>query len=230
MSVWDRPEPSPSPAPLDKQQIVAAAIALADEGGLAEVSLRKVAARLGAGPMRLYRYISSKEDLLDLMVDEIQVEILAGQQHRDWRDGLRAYAQRVRQTALRHEWFADLLGNRPTLGPNSLAVGEMTLATIDGLSDIDTVMRAVETLNAYLTGAVRREIANRRAERTTGLSREEWQHSRGPHLTTMLASGRFPTVAKMVHDGTDLAAEETFATGLEWILDAVAAKFNQSTR
>ncbi|GII96152.1 TetR/AcrR family transcriptional regulator [Sinosporangium siamense] len=224
MTVWDRPEPSPRPAPLDRERIVAAAVALADEGGLEAVSLRKVAARLGAGPMRLYGYIATKEELFDLMVDEVYAEILPEGRPGDWREALRVLAERTRLAALRHEWLADLLGGRPALGPNALAVSEATLAALDGLADVDTAMRAVETVGAYYIGAIRREIANLRAERATGLSESDWQRARGPHVTGMLATGRFPALAKFVHEGTEVDAGTSFATGLEWILDAVAAK------
>ncbi|MFF0537346.1 TetR/AcrR family transcriptional regulator [Streptomyces coelicoflavus] len=224
MTVWDRPEPPNRPVPLDRERIVAAAVALADEGGLTAVSLRKVAARLDAGPMRLYGYISTKDELFDLMVDAVYAEILPGEQPGDWREALRVLAHRTRRSALRHEWLADLLGGRPALGPNGLAVSESTLAALDGLADIDTVMRAVETVSAYFTGAIRREVTDLRAERATGLSKSEWQRARGPHVTRMLATGRFPALAKAVYDGTHVDAEESFATGLEWVLDAVAAR------
>lgn len=225
--MWDRPEPSNPPVPLDRERIVAAAIALADEGGLEAVSLRKVAARLNAGPMRLYGYISTKQELFDLMVDEVHAEILPAEQPGDWREALRTLAHRTRQAALRHEWLADLLGGRPTLGPNGMAVTEAKLAALDGFADIDTVLRAVETVSSYLTGAIRREIANLRAERATGLSKREWQRASGPHLTKMLATGRFPALTKAVHDGTDVDAETSFATGVDWVLDAVAAKLTR---
>lgn len=224
MTVWDRPEPPARPVPLDRVRIVAAALELADDGGLEAVSLRKVAARLAAGPMRLYGYISTKEELFDLMVDEVYAEIVPPVQPGDWREALRDIAHRTRQAACRHEWLADLLGGRPALGPNALAVGEASLAALDGRADIDTVMRAVETVNAYVIGAVRREIANLRAERATGLSERDWQRASGPYLRRMLDTGRFPTVARMVHDGAEIDAEESFATGLEWVLDAVAAR------
>ncbi|MGW2773580.1 TetR/AcrR family transcriptional regulator [Streptomyces olivaceoviridis] len=227
MTVWDRPEPANRPVPLDRERIVAAAIALADEGGLEAVSLRKVAARLNAGPMRLYGYISTKEELFDLMVDEVYAEILPEERPGDWREALRVLAHRTRQAALRHEWLADLLGRRPALGPNGLAVTEATLAALDGLTDIDTVLRAVEIVSAYFTGAIRREITNLRAERATGLSKRDWQRAHGPHVTRMLATGRFPALAKAVYDGTDVDAEESFETGLDWVLDAVAAKLAQ---
>ncbi|MEU5781561.1 TetR/AcrR family transcriptional regulator C-terminal domain-containing protein [Micromonospora lupini] len=224
MTVWDRPEPRNPPVPLDRAQIIAAAIALADEGGLEAVSLRKVAARLNAGPMRLYGYISTKDELFDLMVDEVHAEILPEEQPGDWREALRVLAHRTRQAALRHVWLADLLGGRPTLGPNGMAVTEAKLAALDGLADIDTALRAAETVSSYLIGAIRREIANLRAERATGLSKREWQRASGPHLTKMLATGRFPTLTKVVHHGRETNAEESFATGLDWVLDAVATK------
>ncbi|MFC8571329.1 TetR/AcrR family transcriptional regulator [Streptomyces sp. NPDC057245] len=227
MTVWDRPEPPARPVPLDRERIVATAVALADEGGLEAVSLRKVAGRLNAGPMRLYGYISTKEELFDLMVDEAYAEILPEEQPADWREALRLLAHRTRQAALRHEWLADLLGRRPALGPNGLAVTEATLAALDGLTGIDTVMRAVETVSAYFTGAIRREITNLRAERATGLSKHDWQRTHGPHVTRMLATGRFPALAKAVHEGTDVDAETSFTTGLDWVLDAVAAQLTR---
>ncbi|MCT9093854.1 TetR/AcrR family transcriptional regulator [Streptomyces sp. ASQP_92] len=228
MTVWDRPEPPTRPVPLDRERIVAAAVALADEGGLEAVSVRKVAARLDAGPMRLYRFVSSKEELFDLMVNEVQAEIVPKGQPEDWRETLRLLAQRTRRAALRHEWLADLLGGRPAMGPNGLAVAEATLAAFDGLVEVDTAMRAVETVSAYYIGAIRREIANLRAERATGLSKDDWQRASGPHLTRMLATGDFPALARMVHEGTHVDAETSFATGLEWILDAVSAKIGPS--
>lgn len=177
--------------------------------------------------MRLYRYISTKEELFDLMVDEVQAEILPEEQPGDWREALRVLAHRTRQAALRHEWLADLLGGRPALGPNGLAVSEATLAAFDGLADIDTVMRAVETVSAYFIGSIRREVANLRAEHATGLSKHDWQRAHGPHLTRTLATGRFPALAKAVYDGTDVDAETSFATGLDWVLDAVATKLTR---
>jgi AcrR family transcriptional regulator len=191
------------------------------------VSLRKVAARLNAGPMRLYGHISTKQELFDLMVDEVQAEILPEERPGDWRESLRLLAHRTRQAALRHEWLADLLGGRPALGPNGLAVTEAKLAALDGLADVDTVMRAVETVSAYVIGAVRREIAGLRAERATGLSERDWQRASGPHVARMLATGRFPALAKAVHDGTDVDAGTSFATGLDWVLDAVATRLTR---
>ncbi|RLK62012.1 TetR/AcrR family transcriptional regulator [Actinokineospora cianjurensis] len=223
MVVWERPEPPdrPVPAPLSRDRIVRAAIELADAAGLDAVSLRKVAAVLDVGPMRLYGYIATKEELLDLVVDAVHAEIRptgAG-----WREVLRSLADATRQAAHRHEWFADLIGGRPQLGPNTLATSEAVLSAMDGV-DLGTVVPAVAAVNAYVVGAVRREITERRAERASGMDKEQWQATFGPYLRRTFATGRFPALSALVHDGPHLDADQTFHAGLDFLLDGIAAR------
>lgn len=223
MLVWERPEPSdrPAPAPLSRVRIVEAAIRLADADGLAAVSLRKVAATLEVGPMRLYGYIDTKEELLDLMVDAVHAEIRpAGD---DWRQVLRSLAEATRLAAQQHEWFADLIGGRPHLGPNTLASGEAVVAAMAGV-DLDIVVPAIASVNSYVTGAVRREITERRAERSTGMDTRQFQAAYGPYLRRTFATGRFPALATLVHDGPHLDADQTFRAGLEFLLDGIEAR------
>ncbi|ROP39376.1 TetR family transcriptional regulator [Saccharothrix texasensis] len=221
--VWERPEPPdrPVPAPLSRERIVRAAIRLADADGLDAVSLRKVAAALDVGPMRLYGYIATKEELLDLMVDAVHEEIRPTGD--GWREVLRSLAETTRQAARRHEWLADLIGGRPQLGPNTLAGGEAVLAAMAGV-DLATVVPAVAAVNAYVVGAVRREITELRAERASGLDKEQWQATYGPYLTKVFATGRFPALANLVHDGPHLDADQTFRAGLDFVLDGIAAR------
>jgi len=225
MLVWERPEPQdrPTPAPLSRERIVRAAIQLADADGLDAVSLRKVAARLDVGPMRLYGYIATKEELLDLMVDTIYAEIRPTGQ--GWREVLRSLAETTRHAAHQHEWLADLIGGRPQLGPNTLASGEAVLAVMGGV-DLDTVVPAVDAVHAYVIGAVRREITERRAERASGMNEKQWQATFGPYLERTFATGRFPALAKVVRDCPHLDADQTFRTGLEFLLDGIEARIS----
>jgi AcrR family transcriptional regulator len=223
MLVWERPEPPdrPVPAPLSRDRIVRTAIRLADADGLAAVSLRKVAAALDVGPMRLYGYIATKEELLDLMVDAVYAEIQpAGD---GWREVLRSLAETTRQAVHQHEWLADLIGGRPQLGPHALARGEAVVAAMGGV-DVDTVMPVVAAVNAYVIGAVRREIAERRAERATGMDKEQWQTAFGPYLEQTFATGRFPALATVIRDAAHLDADQTFRTGLDFLLDGIEAR------
>lgn len=226
MLVWERPEPSdrPVPAPLSRERIVRAAIRLADADGLAAVSLRKVAAALDVGPMRLYGYIDTKEELLDLMVNAVHAEVRPSGE--DWRQVLRSLAEAVRRVAQQHEWLADLIGGRPQLGPNMLAAGDAVLAAMDGV-DLATVVPAVAAVNAYVVGTVRREIAERRAERASGMDIKQFQAAYGPYLERTFATGRFPALAAVVRDGPHLSADETFQAGLDFLLDGIEARISR---
>nr|BFE57000.1 TetR/AcrR family transcriptional regulator C-terminal domain-containing protein [Dactylosporangium thailandense] len=229
LPVWERPEPQPraAPVPLSRAKIAAAAIRLADEHGLDGLSVRRLAKELGVGPMRLYDYVTNRSELLDLMVDAVYAQIAqiaeAGPPP-GWRAAVLAVVHRTRDAALEHEWFADLLGARPHLGPHALAVGESTAAALaqsPAVHGIDDLQRALGALNAFIVGALRREITERRTARATGTDVAAWQAALGPYLTRMLETGRYPTIARLVVDGAHLNAEETFHHNLTTVLDGI---------
>ncbi|MET4613113.1 AcrR family transcriptional regulator [Rhodococcus sp. PvR044] len=200
-----------------------AAIRLADADGLAAVSVRKVAAALDVGPMRLYGYITTKDELLDLMVDSVYAEVRpAGD---GWREVLRSLAETTRQAAHQHEWLADLIGGRPQLGPHALARGEAVVAAMGGV-DVDAIMPVVDAVNAYVIGAVRREITEQRAERASGMDKTQWQTAFGPYLERTFATGRFPALSTVIRDGVHLDADQTFRIGLDFLLDGIQARIS----
>jgi AcrR family transcriptional regulator len=224
--LWERSEPAvrPAPSPLSREKIVRAAIAIADGDGLAAVSLRRVGASLDAGPMRLYGYLSTKEDLLDLMIDAVYGEIVsAGPITGDWRDIFRTIAQRIRRACHEHPWFIDLLGGRPHLGPNALALLEASLAALNnlpGFDAIDVVMRAMGTVNAYMIGAIRGESSDLKS----GMNKAEWQKVWWPYLERVIATGHFPMLAKVVRDASHPSPDNVFDAGLETLLDGLAVQ------
>ncbi len=228
--IWERPEPAsrPAPGPLSRDRIVRVAIAIADAEGLASVSFRKVGAALDAGPMRLYGYVATKEELLELMVDAVYGEMVsAGPTCGDWREALRSIAHRTRRAAGEHKWFIDLLGGRPHLGPNALEHLEASLAALSatpGFEDINAVMLAARTVNAYVIGALRGEAIELRAGLVSGMTESEWQKASWPYIQRMIATGRFPTLAKVVEDATHPSPEVVFDRGLDCVLDGIAAR------
>jgi AcrR family transcriptional regulator len=228
--VWERPEPTsrPAPSPLSRARIVGAAIAIADREGLAGVSLRKVGAALDAGAMRLYGYLSTKDELLELMVDAVYGEMAsAGPVDADWRAAIRTIARRTWRAAREHPWFTALLGGRPHIGPNALAHLEASFAALSGtrgLEDIDVAMQALRTINAYVIGAIQTEASELRAELESGMTEAEWQTATGPYIERMLATGRFPNLAQVVRDAAHLPADVVFDQGLDWVLDGIAAR------
>jgi AcrR family transcriptional regulator len=123
-SIWRRPERrTRGPAPThSRDEIVAAAIAIADADGLAAVSMRSVAARLGTGAASLYRYLSSRDDLLDLMADRVATELRPyPEPDGDWLDAMLQVARAQRALYERHLWLLELSQRASAIGPEGLA-------------------------------------------------------------------------------------------------------------
>ncbi|MEU8301488.1 helix-turn-helix domain-containing protein [Micromonospora sp. NPDC048909] len=122
--IWTRAERgSRGPAPAhSRDAIVAAAIALADTDGLAAVSMRAVAAALGTGAGSLYRYLSSRDDLLDLMTDRVVGELRPyPETDGDWLDDMLLLARRQLALFQRHRWLVDVIHRPSGIGPEALA-------------------------------------------------------------------------------------------------------------
>jgi AcrR family transcriptional regulator len=109
---------------LDAEAIVDTALSVADDAGLEAVTLRRVAARLGVTPMALYRYIESKDELLDAMADRLYEELMtpAGDEAEWWQE-LAGLARSTRRVLLAHPWAAPLFA-RPLAGPNARALDD----------------------------------------------------------------------------------------------------------
>jgi AcrR family transcriptional regulator len=215
--------------PLCRDAIVSAAIALADTDGLAAVSLRKVATALDAGPMRLYGFMSAKDELLDLMADAVYADMDAiDPTSHGWRDVMRSFFRAMRQAVKAHPWFVELLGGRPHQGPNALAHLEHLLAALHaeaGFEDINAVMQAAKTMNAYVIGAIRSEANEVLAERESGMDEAAWQSASWSYMQRVIATGTFPTLESVVRDATHPPADFVFNEGLECMLDGIAARY-----
>ena len=235
-TIWDKPEPRRRlvPAPLTREKIVRSALTLADKNGLDSVSLRNVGAALKAGPMRLYAYISTKEELLDLMVDALYAEMQAeGALPTGWEQAMRVNAQRLRDLTHRHPWFLSLMGGRPHQGPHALTHLESLLAVLQesgGFPGMDQVLQALRTIQAYVIGALQSEAVEVREARESGLSKSGWQEATVPHLNRMMATGRFPMLAKIVTEAAHPPVETVFAEGLECVLKGVFVRFGKQEK
>ncbi|MFI5729585.1 TetR/AcrR family transcriptional regulator [Kribbella sp. NPDC051587] len=225
--IWERAEPPERRVPgrLSRVAIVNAALTLADADGLEAVSVRNVAGALDVGPMRLYRYVDTKDELLDLLVDAVYAEIPPATGS-TWSEVLRSIAHGTRDAALQHPWFAELLGRRPQFGPAALARTEASLTALraTGLEDVDLLMGSLGALNSYVSGAVRKELTERRAEEATGLNEREYQHLTGPYLTRMFATGNYPSLERSVRDARHLSPAESFELGLDLLIDGIARR------
>jgi AcrR family transcriptional regulator len=221
--------PSRGPKPkLDLDQIVRAAIELADAEGLEPLSMRKVAERLGVATMSLYTYVPGKAELLDLMLDAAAVspgELATG----TWRERLERIAHANWWRYHRHPWMLEITMVRPVLGPNVIARYDQELAAVDGIGLTDIEMDAVVSLLAgHVEGAARRSLESVHAERRTGVSDQDWWEARAPILERLLDPDRFPTAVRVgaaagEEHNAAYAPEHSFEFGLQRILDGVEA-------
>ncbi|MEV4317309.1 TetR/AcrR family transcriptional regulator C-terminal domain-containing protein [Actinocrispum sp. NPDC049592] len=221
--VWQKDRRTPRRQAPSVEQIVATAIAIADTEGLEALSMRRVAGDLGSGTASLYRYVASRDELLDLMIDEVRsapVELTG-----DWRADLSAIARDIRATLLRHPWLVAELAGRPALGANSLRHYDTTLAAVASLTpDVDLAAGIAATVTAYVRGAVSGELAELQAQRRSGMTKTQWRHSVGAYVRDVIESGEYPHFARQVVEGSDRSADERFEFGLACVLDGIAAR------
>lgn len=219
--VWAREKPRRRPV-LSQNVIVDAAVRIADAESLDAVSIRRIAADLGVRPMSLYTHIERKEDLLALMRDQVNTEVLLGDElPADWRAALTAIAGRTREVVLRHRWLVSLMGfeaHASTLGPHALRHLEESLTAIRSLNlDPVTAAEVLSAVDRFVMGHVSFEMTGRDAAEASVLT--------SAYLEGLLASGDFPELAKAAAGGALEAgrSEQSFIRGLNWLLDGIEA-------
>ncbi|WP_190018570.1 TetR/AcrR family transcriptional regulator [Streptomyces lucensis] len=204
-----------------REAITAAAVALADAEGLEAVTMRRVAAEVGAGVMSLYSYAPDKDTLLELMVDHVSGELpVADAPSGDWRADLRTIAHLQRAHMLRHPWLPAALSTHRVPGPNTLAFLEHALAVLrptglDGAAKLEVFAQ----LTAFVAGHVAHEIAQGAASRSPDRAAAEARY-----LATVAADGQHPELAEaLAAPGRPLSPEATFTRFLDRLLDGLAA-------
>ncbi|MGI5161554.1 TetR/AcrR family transcriptional regulator [Microbispora sp. CA-102843] len=136
--------------PLNRDSVLRAAVALADEAGIESVSMRNLAHRLGVVPMALYKHVANKEELLDGVVDVIVGEIDPPAGGADWKSAVRARVLSARRALLRHPWASRVIESRPHPTP----------AVLDYINSIIATFRA-GGLSANLTHHVMHVLGSR---------------------------------------------------------------------
>ncbi|MEV0354554.1 TetR/AcrR family transcriptional regulator [Nocardia sp. NPDC050697] len=215
-SPWLRAEqvrPGPRPAhTLD--DIAAACVLIADEAGLAAVSMRRVAERLGTAAASLYRYVDGKDDLFALMVDHVAAEYEFAPLTGDVRADVLAVAEQVRALHRRHPWVQRV--TPAALGPNSLRyldhlAGALGPAGLDGA----TVMVGIAQLTGWISTFAAQEGAGAVGQDPGAmlalLARGDY-----PHLTALLAG------APAAGGGFD--ADAAFRAGIDALLFGIAGR------
>jgi len=222
--IWTRPPKEKRERPT-REAIVAAATDLADTDGLDAVSIRRVAAALQTRPMDLYRYFARKDELIDLMVDEVIAGALLDELPRDWRDALTAIARALRAVCLAHPWMVTAAGRQALLGPNVMRHVEQSLEATAALGLDQTKRLAIwRAVDSYTMGHAHLSPGRDQSEDNTANDPGR-RAAAEAYLQGLADSGNFPNLAAsgaagLLHNDHD---ELTFETGLNWLLTGIAA-------
>lgn len=200
--------------PLDRKRVVRAAFALADEAGLAGVSMRRLADSLGVTPMALYKHVAGREEILDLMVDELVERIDVDSPEVEWKRRLRARILAAREAMSTHAWAQEAIETRAQATPQVLAYmdGLMSIMFEGGFS-ADLVHHAMHALSTRMWGFTRDVLPmpvapEDPAERTEAFA---------------AFARSYPSIARMAstspHAGGDCDDDAEFAFALDLLLD-----------
>ena len=202
--------------PLSRERIVRAAVALADAEGFDSCSIRKVAEKLGAAPMALYRHVSSKEDLLDGMVDVVFGEMYPPVIRGDWKTELRQRGISARAALRRHPWAVGLMESRMHPGAASAAHHNATMGCLrEAGFPFREAVHAYNLLDSYTYGFALQEQT---------IPFDTPEESAAMAKTTVGDQGIvYPYLAEVVEElgkrGYDYTEE--FEFGLDFILDGL---------
>ena len=147
-------EPNAKPRiPLSKERVLRAAVALADEGGIESLTMRKLAQSLGVEAMSLYYHVANKDNILDGMVDVVFSEIDLPPIGAGWKPAMRERAISTRQVLSLHPWAASMMQSRPNPGPALLRHHNWVIGTLreSGFS-IELTAHAFSAMDAYIYG------------------------------------------------------------------------------
>ena len=146
--------------PLSRERILNAALALADEGGVEAVSMRKVGQVLGVEAMSLYKHVADKEAILDGIADLVMGEVEVPTPDLDWRLSVRRSAISAHEAIRRHPWAGMVLESRLNPGPARLRYLEAVVGVLRGAGfDTATVARAFMAIDSHTYGFTMQELA-----------------------------------------------------------------------
>lgn len=199
-----------------REEVARAALELADAEGVDALSMRRLAGVLGVGTMTLYGYFRNKDELLDALVDVAVDEVEELPTAGTWRDALHDTVMTARRNLLSHPALVELRFRRPVLRPEALRFAEAIMAILTGAGvPRDEAARSFRLLFTFLFGYA--------ALSPAGAEEEAARSARSALVA--LPPERYPALTTSVEEAAAaMGGEETFAFGLDLILDGIAAR------
>ncbi len=218
--------PRPAPRDVRREDVVRAAMAIADAEGSAALSMRRVATELGVATMSLYRHVPGKDALVTQMIDAaFRDHPITSPRPADWRAALEAAARRLWTTFRRHPWLAPAMSlTRPQVTPHVLAYSEWVMSALRAAGfDANQIFRVHLTLFTHVRGLAISLEPEAMAVQETGMTHGEFVNTQDAELTALLSSGAYPTFHAVASGSDfDLDLDEQFEFGLRHLLDGLA--------
>ena len=203
---------------LNRERVLQAGIALADEAGIEALSMRKLGEQLAVEAMSLYKHVANKDDLLDGMVDNVFAEIDKAADERNWRETIRRRAVSVRRVLKRHPWALPLMQSRTNPGPSTLSNLDSLIGVLRGAGfSIVLTAHALSVIDAYIYGFAIQEKA-------LPFDTEERSTEVVQQILAAMPVGEWPHLVEFAREhvlkpGYDYGQE--FEWGLDLVLDGL---------
>jgi AcrR family transcriptional regulator len=220
---------------LNRERIAEAAIRIADEEGFETLSMRVVAARVGAAPMSIYRHLANKQELVRAMCETVMTRHrLPAVVPKGWRAQLEIAARAEWRMLCRHPWLARVVNlTRPQAIPAAIAFANWVLRALDLLGfDGGTKLRLHVVLHTFAQGMALNLEEEARARSESGVTEEGWMRDEEPKFAELAASGPYPAFARMLTEVNefDVDLEHLFETGLRLLLDGIATMASRAKK
>jgi AcrR family transcriptional regulator len=235
--IWALAAPADRKPRYTREQIADAALRIADADGFDAVTMKRIAAELGASTMTLYYYVRNKSDIVALMQDAILADVLVPDAclRGAWRDALTAIARRTRDVLMAHPWSLTSL-NDAQFGPNAMRHFEQSLAAVAGTGlGVPARFELIAAVDNYVSGNVLHAVESmaraRVAEADPGMVAAAVAYG-----VAQLQTGEFPQLSAIYAESdqsagpplTEAALTEQFERGLAALLDGLAARMKIS--
>lgn len=192
--------------------------------------MRKLGSALGVAPMALYRYVTNKEEIFELMADAVMQGIAAPPDITHWKDVARHHMWTVRKVMLAHPWLLEVAGRIPfDLVPSRMEMSERALVSINDLDlDPDTARAVLATVASWAWGAVAAEVGLQSFMHRRGWnSPNELRDALSGQMAYLMETGRYPTFhSHILNAKRKDDAEWLYDFGLESVLEGISIRLN----
>lgn len=202
--------------PLSKERVLRAAMALADDGGIKAVSMRKIAQELGVEAMSLYNHVASKDEIVDGIVDLVATEIDLAPTGDDWKEAMRRRVISAHEVLLQHPWACSLWMSSETLGGPRMRYADAVLRGFrEGGFPEELTYHAFHVIQSHIMGFTMYVASFE-------FDVEDLERLAAEFLETFPAD-EYPDLADHIRQHAEPGDEheDTFEFGLELVLDGL---------